>query len=191
METTTKDRRLFFFSCVGTGHSIMLFGAIENLIAIAGFGIILSTLGSLAARGQEEKAYNKHNYTLWIKMKTDASMIRILNGILIIAIALVMIGPTATIPITIGIVSISFGILKAATKECFVKSSCKSIYRTTKWFKSVFSKRVLRIFGITPERCLEIMRFKGCPQVAALAKTYFFIFFLITLKTSGVLLIST
>lgn len=166
-KTTTKNRRALFFACIGLGHCIMLFGAIENLITIAGLGIMLSTLGSLATRGQEEKAYNRHNYALWVKMKTDASMIRILNGILIITIALVIIGPTATIPITIGILSISFGILKTATKECFVKISCKSVYRTTKWSMSVFSKRALRILGITPERCLEIMKFKGCSRVAA------------------------
>jgi len=166
-KTKIEDRRLFFFACLGTGHFIMLLGAIENLTTIVGLGIMLGTLSSLALRAQEEKVYSKHSYALWIKMKSDASVIRILNGILIIIIIMIMIGPVAKIPITIGIVSILAGIAKAATKECFVKSSCRSIYITTKYFRSVFNERILRILGITPERCLEIMKFKGCQRVAA------------------------
>ncbi|MCK5466773.1 hypothetical protein KAI56_04755 [Candidatus Parcubacteria bacterium] len=163
--TKIEDRRLFFFACLGTGHFIMLFGAIENLIAIAGLGIMLGTLSSLALRAQEETVYNQHNYALWIKMKSNASVIRILNGILIIIIAMATIGLVATIPITIGIMSILIGIAKAATKEYFVKSSCRSVYVTTKYLRSVLSERILRILDITPERCLKIMEFKGCQRV--------------------------
>ena len=165
--TRIEDRRLFFFACLGTGHFIMLSGAIENLIAIAGLGMMLGTLSSLALRYQEETVYNKHNYTLWIKMKSDASIIRILNGILIIIIAMAMIGPVAKIPIIIGILSILAGVAKATTKEYFVQSSCRQIYMTTKYFRSVLSERTLRILGITSERCLKIMQFKGCQRVVA------------------------
>jgi len=163
------DRRIMFGVIFEIGCLVTLIETMAD--SIAGYGIALMTLSALAIRMQEEKAFRHNHFKLWSEMKSEAAEVYFKCGVSMILMAIIATNTVVSIATISGLYLIIVASGKTCKKRFIIDTSCESIYKIVKFFriipKSFYSLKVLRFFGITSERYSELMRFKGCPQVAA------------------------
>lgn len=154
------NKREIFYAILEIGCTMALIGTVmEN--SLTSLGIVLIALSALAIRAQEEKAFRNNYFSLWSEMKDEAAILYFECGVGTMIMAIIITNTFSIVAVS-GLYLIIVATGKMAKKRYMTKTSCKSNYRTTKRFISIFGKRFSRILGITSERCWEIMKFKGC-----------------------------
>ncbi|MCK4892203.1 MAG: hypothetical protein KAS78_06050 [Candidatus Pacebacteria bacterium] len=164
-----SDRRILFYAVLEIGCIMTVIGGMIN--SITGYGIALMTLSALAIRVQEEKVFRGNHFRLWSEMKSEAAEFYFKCGVSMIIMAIVMTNTVITIAAILGLYLMIVATGKTCKKRFVINTSCESVYRTIKFFritpKLISESKILRFFGITSERCSELMKFKKCPRVAA------------------------
>ena len=164
-----RDRRILFYAVLEIGCIMTVAGTMIN--SITEYGIVLMILSALAIRVQEEKAFRHNHFRSWSEMKSEAAEFYFKCGIAMIIMAIVTTNTVITIAAASGLYLMIVVTGKTFKKRFLINTSCESIYRIVKFFRItpelISGSKTLRFFGITSERCSEVMKYKGCPRVAA------------------------
>jgi len=162
------DRRIMFATIFEIGCFVTLFETMAG--SIARYGIALMTLSALAIRAQEEKVFRHNHFKLWSEMKTEAAGFYFKCGVSMILMAIIATNTVVSVATVSGLYLIMVACGKTCKKRIMINTSCESIYKVVKFFRItpelISGSKILRFFGITLERCSEIMKFKGCSRVA-------------------------
>ena len=168
------DRRMISYIVLYIGCMMVMLGTVLSN-SFTRVGIVLITLSALAIRVQEEKVFRHNLFKEWSGMKTEAAGVYFQCGVSMIMAAIVLTNTVITVVAVSGLYLTVVATGKTFKKELLIRASCESIYKTAKFFRitpeldsgSKILKLLPRFFGITSERCSEIMKFKGCLRVAA------------------------
>ena len=165
------DRRIISYIVLYMGCNMVMIGTALSSSLFTKIGIVLTTLSALAIRVQEEKVFRRDLFKEWSHMKSEAAEIYFRCGISMIIAGIILTNTVITVAAISGLYLVIVATGKTFKKRFMINTSCESIYKAIKFFRItpelISGSRILKLFGITLERCSKIMEFKECTRVAA------------------------